>query len=130
MRTFSQKSLDILSTCDKRLQDICTKVLEVMDITVLCGHRSQEDQDLAFTTGKSKLEYPKSKHNTDPSIAVDIAPYPIDWNDKERFILLAGLMTGIALEKGITLRWGGAWSGLNNMKQNTFNDLPHFEIVE
>lgn len=129
MNTFSKQSLDILSTCDYRLRDICNEVIKVMDITVICGHRTQEDQDKAFKQGKSKLEYPKSKHNINPSLAVDIAPYPIDWKDRERFILLAGLVTGIGLMKGYTIRWGGAWNGLKSMKFNKFDDLPHFEII-
>ena len=35
--------------------------------------------------GRSKLSWLESKHNCEPSRAVDIAPYPIDWDDRERF---------------------------------------------
>jgi len=31
-----------------------------------------------------------------PSDAVDVAPYPIDWNDKERFYYFAGERWGHA----------------------------------
>ena len=130
MPTFSKQSLDILDTCDYRLRDICNEVIKVMDITVICGHRNEVDQNKAVKEGKSKVVYPNSKHNTLPSYAVDIVPYPVDWKDRERFILLAGLMTGIGLTKGYTIRWGGAWSGLKDMKKNKFDDLPHFEIID
>ena len=129
MYSFSNKSLEVLSTCDYRLRDIVTEVLKVMDITVICGHRSKEDQDKAVKEGNSKLVFPKSKHNTNPSLAIDLCPYPIDWKDRERFVLLAGLIVGIGLSKGHVIRWGGAWDGLKTMKSNKFDDLPHFEIV-
>ena len=109
--------------------DICNETIKIMDFSVTCGHRDEVEQQRLFREGKSKLQYPKSKHNRMPSMAVDIAPYPIDWNDKERFILLAGIMIGVAHEHNIKLRWGGDWNGDFDMKDQTFNDLAHFEIL-
>ena len=74
--------------------------------------------------GKSKTM--NSKHLTGK--AVDVAPYPIDWNDRERFTYFAGYVMGIAAKMGIKLRWGGDWDRDHNLKENSFDDLPHFEI--
>ena len=117
---FSQRSKERLSTCHKDLQDIMEEVIKVRDITILCGHRSEEAQNKAFEEKKSKLRYPNSKHNSFPSRAVDIAPYPIDWNDKEAFHELAGIVKGIAHSKGIKIKWGGDF--------NSFFDGPHIEL--
>lgn len=127
--TFSKQSSEILNTCDPRLIDLCNEVNKLYDFSVICGYRDKAGQDKAVEDGTTKLEYPNSKHNTNPSKAIDIVPYPVDWKDTNRFILLAGLMTGIGHMKGYTIRWGGAWNGLRDMKNNKFNDLPHFEII-
>ena len=129
MPIFGKKSKERLATCDDRLQIICNEAIKVFDFTVLEGHRDEETQNRLFWEGKSKLQFPNSKHNTSPSRAIDIAPYPIDWDDKERFGRLAGLMFGIAFKNGVQLRWGGTWSGLEGKNKSGFYDLPHFEIV-
>ncbi len=126
---FSQKSLDVLNTCDPRLVDICLEAIKIIDFTVICGHRGEEDQNKAYVGGKSKLKYPQSSHNKIPSQAVDLAPYPINWENRERFTLLAGVILGIAHQKGYNLRWGGAWNGLDTFTTNKFSDLPHFELT-
>ena len=130
MATFSKRSRDRLETCDIRLQRIMDEVIEIIDCEILEGHRGKELQDLYFSQGKSKLQFPESKHNQNPSIAIDIAPYPIDWNDKSRFYFLAGVVKGVAYNQGIKIRWGGDWDSDNDFKDQTFFDLPHFEIKE
>jgi len=76
----------------------------------LCGHRTKEKQEEAFNSKHSKVHFPKSKHNSLPSKAVDVAPYPIDWNDLERFYNFGGYVRGIAESLGIKIRWGGDWN--------------------
>lgn len=130
MYKFSQKSLDKLSTIDSRLVDILKIAIQHVDFTILEGHRSKDRQQDMFVTGRSKLQYPKSKHNKEPSLAVDIAPYPIDWDDGERFAHLAGLIKGIGISKGIKIRWGGDWDMDGELSDNRFNDLPHLELTD
>jgi len=130
MPSFSSSSKEKLSQCDQRLQDVLNEVVKHFDCTVMCGHRGEEEQNEAYRTGRSKLQFPQSKHNGLPSMAVDVAPYPIDWNDIKRFHYFAGFVVGIAAAKGITLRYGGDWDRDTQLKDNNFNDLPHFEIVE
>jgi peptidoglycan L-alanyl-D-glutamate endopeptidase CwlK len=130
MYKFSRISESRLSTCDERLQLILRKAIQIYDFSVLEGYRDEATQNKYFAEGKSKLKYPNGKHNSNPSKAVDIAPFPIDWADRERFFLLAGLIIAIGAENGIKIRWGGAWSGLAALKSNKFDDLVHFEIID
>lgn len=129
MPNLSEKSLARLATCDERLQIICREAIKIYDFTILCGHRGEEEQEKLFLSGQTKLHYPLSKHNSYPSQAVDIVPYPVDWNDAGRFKLLAGIMFGIAHSHNIKLRWGGDWDGDWDMNDQKFYDLPHFELV-
>jgi len=128
MPSFSQRSQDRLNTCDPRIVEVLEEVIKHWDCTILQGERTKEEQDEFFRTGRSKVQWPNSKHNSSPSKAVDVAPYPIDWNDTRRFDYFAGFVKGIAVSKGITLRWGGDWDSDTDVKDQTFNDLPHFEI--
>lgn len=130
MNKFSDKSRGLLSGCDQRLQDICCRAIEIMDFTVITGYRNKEDQDRAVAEGNSKLSWPQGKHNQFPSQAVDLAPYPVDFNDTSRFYVLAGIMLGVANAKNVKLRWGGNWNDDFNLRSNKFNDLGHFEIQE
>lgn len=129
MPQFSQASQDKLATCDKRLQEVFNEVIKYFDCTVITGHRNKESQDEKYRRGLSKVKYPDSKHNVYPSMAIDVAPYPIDWSDRERFSYFAGFVKGLAQSKNITIRWGGDWDGDTEVKDNGFDDLPHFELI-
>lgn len=130
MPSFGQKSVDLLSGCDRRLYDVCSDAIKIMDFTIITGHRNQAEQDADFAAGRSKLKWPDGKHNATPSMAVDIAPYPVDWNDSSRFYVLAGIMLACAAARGVKLRWGGDWDSDFDLKENKFQDIGHFEIVE
>ena len=130
MPSFGKTSKDRLATVDHRLRLVCEEVIKHYDFSILCGHRTEQEQNKAFAEAKSKLHWPKSKHNQLPSLAVDIAPYPIDWNDLKRFFYLAGLIKATASSMGFKLRWGGDWDGDGDFKDQNFNDYPHFEIIE
>ncbi len=41
----------------------------------------------------------------------------------------AGLVRGIAVSWGVKIRWGGDWDMDGDLKDNSFDDLVHFEIV-
>lgn len=130
MPQFSTKSREKLMTCDMRIQKIMNEAIKYIDFTILEGHRGEELQNMYFEQGKSRLKFPNSKHNKIPSLAIDIAPYPIDWNDREKFYYLAGVIRGIAGSMGIKIRHGGDWNSNNNFRDQTFFDLPHFELVD
>jgi len=130
MFKYSQRSLKRLEDTDPRLQSIFKEVINHFDTTIVTGHRTKDYQERMFNEGKSQVKWPHSKHNALPSKAVDAAPYPLDWSDRERFTLFAGFVLGIAASKGIRLRWGGDWDQDTQVKDNSFDDLLHFELVD
>lgn len=129
MPSFGNKSKEILGTCHPSLIHVCNRAIKVYDFSVLEGYRSGRRQDELFRQGKSTKKAGESKHNSNPSIAVDLAPYPIDWEDTKRFFLLAGVMFAAAMEEGVVLRWGGDWDGDWVHTDQKFHDLPHFELL-
>lgn len=129
MPTLSRRSQDRLATCDPRLIQLMTAVSAHWDVLILEGHRTKQAQDAAKAAGNSKLAWPNSRHNSLPSRAVDAAPLPLDWSDRERFSLFAGFVLGIAAEQGIKLRWGGDWNQDTQVGDNRFDDLVHFELT-
>ena len=136
MPSFGDRSQQNLRECHKDLQRIFNEVIKDHDCSVIEGHRPETEQNKAFHAGKSKLEYPESKHNKQPAMATDALPYPIDWNDRDRMYAFGGYVKGIAdrlwAEGEIThrIRWGGDWDSDWQFKDQTFHDLPHFELVE
>ena len=128
MPRFGRKSRERLSTCDERLQKVFNEVIKHVDCSVLEGHRSEERQNKLYEEGKTKVRYPKGRHNSNPSNAADVTPYPVDWSDRERQTLFAGFVLGIAKSMDIDLRWGGDWDQDFQVQDNKFDDFPHFEI--
>ena len=130
MPRFSTRSKSRLHTCDGRLIELFNKVVKEFDCTVIEGHRGKDAQNEAYNKGNSKLKFPNGKHNKSPSVAVDVAPYPIDWKDRDRFHYFGGYVLGIAKSLGLNIRWGGDWDQDTQTKDNKFDDLVHFEIKE
>ena len=131
MPRFGRKSKKNLETCDERLQKVFNEVVKTYDCTVTCGYRGEEDQNKAFEDGRSKVKYPKGKHNSNPSIAVDVYPYPINMKNLDRMIHFAGFVLGTAKSMGIDLTWGRDWYSdwlLSDRNKTTFKDYPHFEL--
>ena len=129
MPRYSRSSRNQLATCDKGLQDLFNEVIKTFDCTIIEGHRNQVEQDEAYYGGHSQLRWPLGKHNAYPSRAVDVIPYPIDWEDRERMSFFAGYVLATARAKGIDIRWGGDWDSDTQLKDNSFDDLVHFELV-
>lgn len=128
MYSFGNSSIKKLSTCHPDIQTVMFKAIKLIDFTVLCGARTEQEQEQAFKEKRSKLRYPESKHNKSPSLAIDIAPWPIRWNDREQFYYMGGLVMGVANGLGIDLRYGGDWNRNGRIGDQSFDDLVHFEL--
>tara|TARA_R100000808_G_scaffold8593_2_gene24306 strand:+ start:1305 stop:1694 length:390 start_codon:yes stop_codon:yes gene_type:complete len=128
MPKFGKRSMSKLETCHEDLQQIFYQVIKHFDCTVTEGHRGEEEQNKYFEEGKSKVKFPKGRHNSYPSRAIDVAPYPIDYNDLDRFYYFAGFVKGVAAMLDIPIRWGGDWNDDTQVKDTGFKDLPHFEL--
>ena len=135
MAQFGKQSLARLSTCHPDIQTVMNEAIKHFDFTVLYGTRSSEEQFQLYKVGRSFVAgkwvvtgktvtnldgvTKKSNHNYSPSHAIDIAPYPIDWNDISRFKQMATVVKQAMVTTGIQLQWGGDWKML---------DYPHFEL--
>ena len=130
MPRFGKKSKEQLDTCNEKLRRVFNEVIKTVDCSVLEGHRSEDRQNALYKEGKTKVKYPHGRHNEFLSRAVDVVPYPIDWDDRERFHLFAGFVLGTAKQMGIKLRWGGDWNINWFVDDNKFDDFPHFELID
>lgn len=138
---FSNRSSGRLNTCHRGLQLLFYVVIKHRDCSILCGHRNEVDQNLAYYQKRSSKRWPNSKHNSLPSMAVDVAPYPVVWPNREkrsetyqkdlgRFYYFGGFVLGVAQYMGLKVRWGGDWDGDGFATDQKFDDLVHFEMLE
>lgn len=125
MPRFGKRSKSRLKGVDARLVNVLNELIKIMDVTVIEGLRTRERQEELLKQGATKTRF--SKHIEGK--AVDIAPYPIDWKDRDRFHYMGGMIRGIAQQLGIKVRWGGDWRNDGITANNNFDDLVHIELV-
>jgi hypothetical protein len=129
MYAYGKVSEAHIATLHPDLQRLLREVIKYVNISVTCGHRGEAAQEAAFYSGASEVHWPDGMHNKLPSLAVDVAPYPLDWHDEESFTLLAGIIKGIAFMLGIKIRLGIDWDGDMVVREHKFKDRPHIELV-
>ena len=125
MPRFGSRSRRRLKGVDTKLVNVLNETIKLMDITVIEGVRSKDRQAELLEKGATKVKY--SKHMEGK--AVDIAPYPIQWKDRERFHYMGGIIRGVASQMGVKVRGGGDWDSDGEIKDNNFDDLVHIELV-
>jgi len=124
MYKFGRKSKERLKGVDARLVNVLNELIKIMDVTIIEGLRSEERQKELLAKGATKVKY--SKHMEGK--AVDLAPYPIDWENRDGFHYMGGMIRGIGKQLGINIRWGGDWDSDGDVKDNGFDDLVHVEL--
>ena len=147
----SKRSLSRLAGVDDKLVAVVKRAIEIsqVDFMVLEGVRSKEQCMINYGKGRTAAQvqakgvparYAKpsaakvtwlnnpfaSKHVTGK--AVDLVPYPVDWNDLKKFDLIAQAMLQAAKELGVPVRWGADWDGDGKPRERGESDSPHFEI--
>lgn len=129
---YSKQSQAKLNTCHPLLIKIFTEVNKTFDHTILEGNRDEETQNKYFQQGLTQVKYPNSKHNSNPSMAVDATPYPVNWNDKYRLAIFIGYVLATAhpiLEAtNYKLVSGIDWNNDTFTKDHSFLDFPHFQL--
>jgi peptidoglycan L-alanyl-D-glutamate endopeptidase CwlK len=121
-----------LKECHEDIQQIIEYVEKEYfpGLKVITGQRTKDEQERLFQMGRSKVRYPNSKHNSNPSRAIDVAFVPIDWENRDQWHYLGATIVAVAKEKfGVELRWGGDWDQDHEVADNVFDDLLHFELV-
>lgn len=134
MYKFGKRSKAMLEQLHPRLATLCHDVLELQlfDFGISCAHRNMYEQNLACTEGRSGLRWPDSKHNKIPAEAFDFVLYVngrVDWEDLEAWYMAVGVFRGVAAMGAINIRCGADWDGDFTKTDQTFNDLPHIEII-
>ena len=112
------RSNQSLSGVHVDLVAVVKRAIEIteVDFSVIEGIRHIERQRQLVKEGKSTTL--NSRHLT--GHAVDMVPYPVDWEDLERFELMAEAMKLASKELETPIKWGGDWKN--------FYDAPHFEL--
>jgi len=133
MNNFSESSLKRLSTVDERLQKLFKEAIKnsPVDFGISYGLRTPAEQFELYKQGRTKpgriVTYKDgykqlSKHNYNPSKAVDIVCYnnlKVTW-EPEYYKRVAVHVAKVALELEIKYTWGGEF--------RTLKDLPHYEV--
>jgi len=126
MPRFGKRSKERLKGVNAKLVNVLNQLIKIMDVTIIEGLRTESRQNELVDQGKSKTKYSKHLEGR----AVDLAPYPIDWEDRERFHYMGGMIRGIGQQMGVDIRWGGDWDSDGEIKDNGFDDLVHVEIKD
>jgi len=128
MPYFSRRSKTALAAAHPLLQKLFSEVIKEFDCVILESRRGKADQEKAFKSGNSRAHFGESAHNYTPAIALDVCPYPINWENRKAFIEQSKVVLRKAKELGIPIRWGGDWDGDGDMTDQTLMDLPHYEL--
>lgn len=126
-------SLARLKGVDETLVNVVKRAIEIseVDFTVLEGVRTLERQRELYAQGRTapgKIVTWTMKSRHIEGKAVDLVPYPLDWNDLEKFNKIKDAMFQAARELDVNLRWGADWDGDGNYREKGEYDSPHFEI--
>lgn len=140
MPKFGITSTTNLSEVDESLQRLFNAVVQHWDCAVLDGRRTIEEQRKNVAKGVSKTM--NSLHLTGD--AVDVMPFPYDWNAIEKGLnalkradggmeiaevyMFQGFVAGVAAMIGIKIRQGCDWNSNRQFDDQTFHDLPHTEL--
>lgn len=127
MAKFSNISLARLRSCHADLQRLFHAVIQKQDCAVTCGRRTDEEQAQAYADGNTAAKPGQSPHNANPSMAVDVMPYPIDWEDEAEILEFRNLVDLTAVSLGIELH---PLIRFRNKKGQFIVDLPHYQLAE
>ena len=137
--TLSKASLDKLQGVHPKLVKVVKRAIELtkQDFKVLEGVRTPERQKELYAQGRTKPG-PKvtwtltSNHFVNPKTgyghAVDLVPYPVDWETLSKFDAIQKAMFAAAKELGVTIRWGANWNRNGKPREKGETDSPHFEL--
>lgn len=153
--SFGKNSLKHRATCHPLLQKVLDKAAEFYNFSVVAGMRGEAEQNDAFARGVSKLKFPESMHNNNPSLAFDVYPWHPVYGSltedssvvysvgkisgrgesaaryfiREEYCMMAQAIKDAATSVGVELRWGGDWDRDFDRLDQSFNDLAHFELT-
>jgi peptidoglycan L-alanyl-D-glutamate endopeptidase CwlK len=152
--SLSSRSLSMLSGVHSDLVRVVERAIQLsgQDFTVLEGVRTEQRQRELYGHGRTAAELKAAGVN--PSLskpgdkvvtwtlksnhfkqvdgfghAVDLVPYPVDWDTLSKFDAIADAMMRAADELGVSIRWGADWNMNGKRREKGETDNPHFELV-
>jgi peptidoglycan L-alanyl-D-glutamate endopeptidase CwlK len=154
MPLFSDRSRAELDTCHPNLRMIALEAIQTYDFSVIHGHRTETQQNKLFPK-YTKVKWPNSKHNSQPSMAIDVVPYVkgiggltgspkqisdlvLEWNVSRAKVeqelwwsygRLHQLFIHIAQAHCIAIRGGADWDQDGRLLDERFIDAGHFELL-
>jgi len=142
MPNFGNRSrTNLYSTKNDKLVTLFEDIVKMVDCAVVSGLRTTQEQQQLFAQGRTmpgKIVtncdgiIKKSKHQAKENgigYAVDVVPYPIDWNDIKRFYHFIGFVRATARKLGIVIVSGSDWDSDYVLNDQDFYDLPHYQTV-
>lgn len=111
--------------------------LSSQDFSVLEGVRTKERQRQLYAQGRTApgnvvTWTMTSKHFAQSDgygRAVDLVPFPLDWNTPAKFDAIGAAMKSAANELGVKIRWGADWDADGKPREKGETDSPHFELA-
>lgn len=138
MYKLGNKSKEKLKGVHPDLVKVIEKAISIseQDFTVLEGIRTPARQRQLYAQGRTApgpvvTWTLNSRHFVQQDgcgHAVDLAPWPIDWNTISKFDAIADAMFKAAKELGVAIRWGADWDSDGNPRERGETDSPHFEL--
>lgn len=145
---FSKLSLSRLEGVHPKLIAVVQGAMAVMndwdangipttDFMVLEGVRTPARQKELYAQGRTKpgkivTWTLNSNHfinsKTGYGHAVDLVPYPVDWNDLKKFDRISRAMFAAAAKLDTPIRWGADWDRDGIPRERGESDSPHFEL--
>lgn len=146
---FGNKSNERLASVKPQLAAVVRRALELttQDFFVLEGRRTKKAQQEYFGAGRTAAELKAA--GVDPSLArpserqktwtlnskhltgdaVDVCPWPVDWDTLSKFDAIAKAMFAAAKELKTPIRWGHDWDRDGIVRERGESDGPHFELL-
>lgn len=140
----SKRSLASLEGVDARLVSVAKRAIQItkQDFVIIEGLRTREQMMINYGKGRTAAQlavhgipasYAKPNEakvtwlndpfasNHASGKAVDVVPYPVDWNDISKFRTIYEAFQKAADELGVKIKWGG------HFQKN--KDYPHIELT-
>lgn len=132
------KSRAALSGVHPRLVAVVERAIQItgQDFMVLEGVRTKARQLELYAQGRTKpgniVTWTKVSNHFKQADgyghAVDLVPWPVDWNDLQKFDAIATAMFSAARELKVAIRWGADWDRDGKRRERRESDSPHFEL--
>lgn len=132
MPGFDAADLARLERLHPLLKQLFVEARKQTAFTIRDTNRGRADQEAAFKAKRSTVHFGDSAHNWSPSLAADIYPLPVKFDDPgyaKLFVpLQIGILKPLAAKLNIAIRQGIDWNRNGILTDDKWDDLPHVEL--